>query len=557
MLQSVLYIPTRREVPREAESKGQAFLLRAGVTRQTAGGSRAYLPIGQRVLVKLRHMIREELSAAGAMEIHLPIFPAEHGAGSQPGSCRRASSQLARASNFVEVLASFVAGELRSYKVLPKVFFRFTVDYDNESRSGVHLRKEREFLLTEACTFDRFRESARESSLRVEGAFETVFRRLGLDVRRVAADRDGFEHVVPFGERFSRITTCPVCGYSARQEFFPLSAPAGTNESQEPLESIHTPGMTTVEEVATFLGCPVDRLIKTMIFNAGGEVIAVLLRGDHTVSERKLMDVLGRPVELASAEVIERVTGAPLGFAGPVGLEGVRIIADHPVRSVGPAVTGANEADHHFRGVVLDRDYRVDQWADLRSARDGDLCGKCGTGTVSLWSGVELAWTQLMGEEITDRVGAWYLDEAGERHPPAVGCSTLDLSRLFALLVESYADDRGLVWPICIAPFEVHVLNLSPHQCDVHQAAQEVVDHLENNGWEVLHDDRKERPGVKFHDADLLGLPYHVVVGAKSLREGVVEVGRRNRREREKVSLDSVTSRLLAWKQEDLSHISG
>jgi prolyl-tRNA synthetase len=487
------------------------------------------------------------------MEVHVPVSPPESRGQSVPGAFSEASSGLAGTPDFKQVLISTVSGELRSYKDLPKVFFGFTVSQDDGFQSGFQFPKEREYFATEACSFDRSREMAQGSADRMEVAFQGIFSRVGLDVRRVAAERGGFDLVFPFWEGLSRVGSCSACGYSARQEFFPLSVSTTPNQTRAQLERIHTPGMRTAEEVVRYLGCPIDRLVKTMIYNVGGEAIAVLLRGDHTVSERKLADIFGRPVQLASAEVIEEVTKAPLGFAGPVGLEGVRIIADYSVRSVGPAVTGANEADYHFAGVLLDRDYRVHQWADLRSAQDGDCCGKCGAGTVSLWSGVELARTQLERGAVSDRLGAWYTDEAGESHPLVVGYYVLALSRLFGVLAERYADDRGLVWPVSVAPFEVHVLNLAPHLPDVHRAAEEVVDRLERDGWEVLHDERMERPGVKFHDADLLGLPYHVVVGAKSLQEGFVEVGRRNRRDREKVSVNGAVSRLTAWKQEDVS----
>ncbi|MFH1744242.1 MAG: YbaK/EbsC family protein [bacterium] len=542
MLQSKIYIPTRRETPKEAESRTHALLLRAGVIREIPSGARVYLPVGQRALRKLEEMIREELSAEGAMEIHVPLLSPRN----RPVSKPQISSEVSGFSDFEETLVSLVGGDLRSYRDLPRVFFAFMCNAHGGSFCAESI-SDGASITVEGCSFSRTGKDP--SPIPVKKAFEKIFHRLELKTVQVNSGDSLLEYIVPLEGGACQAGTCSSCAHSSRLELFPLSAAVSRSKDQDSLERVYTPCMTSVEEVAGFLGCPIDRLVKTMIYSAGERTVAVLLRGDHTVSESKLRNLLNQPVELASAEIIEQVTGAPVGFAGPVGLKGLDILADYGVRSVGPAITGANEADHHFRGVVLDRDYQVNRWADLRSAEETDLCGKCGAGTIDLWTGVELAGIRFPESKISRQSDLWYTDEDGKSQPLAVGRFRMNVSRLFANSLEVHPDDRGLTWPADIAPFDVHVLNLAPHQSDVHSAACNVIERLEAEGLEVLHDDRNERPGVKFNDAELLGFPYLVVVGAKSLREGCVEIGRRDERERRKVLLDEIPSLLLGLKQ--------
>ncbi|HQP97627.1 MAG TPA: YbaK/EbsC family protein, partial [bacterium] len=405
MLQSRLYIPTRRETPHDTESRGQSLLIRAGFIRQLPSGVRAYLPIGEMILQRLRGLMRKELQSVEAMEVHVPY------------------------GEFEEMLISLVGGDLRSYRDLPKVFFAH--------------RSLGEGQFLEVCAFGGSGStptpalpagSSPTPALPASGegellppftggyrggllqSFRNVFHRIGLDVIETGGQGTTWGFAVRSDEG-TTFGTCAACGFSMPLTMFPLTQPEISGTDPAALEKVHTPGMTKVEQVTQFLGCSAEQLIKTMIFQAGEECVAVLLRGDHTVSEEKLSACLGCPVQLATPEMIERVTGAPVGFAGPVGLEGILKIADWSVRNAGPCVTGANEADYHYRGVTLGRDYQVDRWADLRVAQLEDVCGNCGDGRVKIWNGIELARGGSVPAEVIERLEAWYMDENGARHP--------------------------------------------------------------------------------------------------------------------------------------------
>jgi len=498
--------------------------------------------MGEMVFQRLCELMRKELQAVGAMEVHVP-----HG-------------------EFEEMLISLVGGDLRSYRDLPKVFF---------ARRSL---EDGEFL--EVCGFECRTESGPTPPLAAEdsptptlpvngegeevppftggfrggllASFRRIFRRIGLDVIETGGQGTAWGFVVR-SEQGDVFGTCAECGFSMPLARFPLTEPEINNVESSTLEKVHTPGMTRVEQVTQFLGCSAEQLIKTMIFQVGEECVAVLLRGDHTVSEEKLSAYLGCSVQLATPEMIERVTGAPVGFAGPVGLEGILKIGDRSLRNAKPCVTGANESDYHYRGVTLGRDYEVDRWADLRVAQVEDVCGRCGKGRVQGWNGIEIARGGAVPAEVIEQLEAWYMDENGLRHPLRVERFNVNLSHLFLSLADFHADNRGVVWPIAIAPFEVHVVDLTPSDEEVHRIACELSACLEQQGWRVLHDDRPSRPGVKFKDADLLGLPYAVIVGSRSVQEGLVEVERRKVQKREKVPVNDVPALILSWRNGDLT----
>ncbi len=538
MLQSQLYMPTRRETSQQAGRRGETLLLRAGIIRPMGSGARAYLPLGQKILLKIQNAIREAFRSTRLLEVHLPRLISNFdktGENSQIGG-------------FLQLMADLVKGELNSYRDLPKSFFRFVEKSIDDERVG----RVRQSLVAEMAAFCRNDDEALTLRCDLQSVCEEIFRRFGLeDVRR--SDNDGtLAFVYPSNRGSISIAVCPECGLCANREIFPLCQESEPPSSDEPLEKIHTPNLRTVEDVAHTIGCSVSDLIKTILFRAGERVVAVLLRGDYDISVRKLSTILGTSVELASAETIEKLTEAPVGFAGPVGLSGVEILGDYSVRTVRAAVTGANEADYHFRGVVLDRDYRVDRWVDVRAAKAGDICGKCGDGGLSVEKAIQLSGSEIPSTTLSENIGLQYTDEDGTIQPIVLQTESLDISSLFDAIVESGTGEKGLVWPVSVAPFDVHVLNLAPQDHEVNEAACSVVSSLEQDGWEVLHDERDVRPGVKFKDAELICLPRIVVVGGRSLREGVVEVGRHGAFERRKVPFADIAAALRDPKTYDI-----
>ena len=317
------------------------------------------------------------------------------------------------------------------------------------------------------------------------------------------------------------------------------------------MEEVHTPGQSTIEDVSAFLKTTPCNMIKTMIFTSEDGPFVVLLRGDHTVNEIKVAKALGKQVELAEPGVIEKVTGAPVGFAGPVGLKGVKIYADHSIKTIGAGVTGANKGDYHVQNVALDRDYSVDVWADLRLANPDDCCPKCSQGKLSMAMGIEVGHVFILGTKYSEALQAQFTDEDGSRKPMVMGCYGIGVSRTLAAVIEENADDNGIIWPVSTAPYHVHILNLSPKNETVTQAADDLEQQLIEAGFEVLVDDRNERPGVKFKDSDLMGLPFRIVVGEKSLNNGQVEFVQRSMLEKELIAPGQVVAHIQTlYKQE-------
>lgn len=542
---SELLAPTLREVPAEAEIASHRLMLRAGLMRKAASGVYTFLPLGYRVLKKIMAIVREEMDAAGAQELMLPIIqPAElwHESGRWFDYGQemfrlqdRHGREFCLGPTHEEIVTDVVRSEVRSYRQLPLIVYQIQNKYRDEIRPRFGVMRSREFIMKDAYSFDRDQEGLERSYDKMYRAYERIFARLGLKTRAVLADAgaiggdDNHEFMVIAETGEAEIVYCTECSYAAnveRAEAKPEQALPPETEAP-PLEAVATPGVRTIAELEAFLSLPASRMIKTLIYRADGNPVAVLVRGDREVNEVKLKRVLGAlAVEPADAATVETVTGAPVGFAGPVGLQGVKVVADLEVPQVADGVTGANKADTHWIHVQYGRDYEADVVADVRVTVAGDACPHCG-GRLEAARGIEVGHVFKLGTKYSEALGATYLDETGTERPMIMGCYGIGINRTMAAVIEQNHDERGISWPVSIAPYHVDLIVINPADAPQREAAEALYEKLWQTGIETVLDDRDERAGVKFNDADLIGFPFRVVVGPKSLAQGSVEIKER------------------------------
>ncbi len=545
-------VPTLKEAPADATSKSHVLLLRAGYVRRVGAGIYSFLPFGVRVLRKIEGIIRGEMNRAGALEVLLPaLLPAEYFR--ESGRWELFGDTLLRLKDrkggdyhlgptHEEIITDLVRREVKSYRDWPKNLYQIQAKFRDEPRPRGGLLRCREFSMKDAYSFDVDEAAAKVSYETMRVAYTRIFDRLGLDYRMVSADSGAmggsgsaeFQVLVQSGEDV--IAACTKCSYAANLEVAETESapPASPSEAVPAPEKVATPGKKTIEEVAGFLGAPAETFLKSLLYVVGGEVVMVVVRGDHEVNEVKLARALGAgEVHLASNADVERATGAKVGFAGPVGFKG-RVIIDRDAARVPDAVTGANETDQHLRHVRFERDF-AGQVAAIRSVQAGDRCPACGA-PLALYRGIEAGHIFLLGTHYSSKMGATYLDEKGENRTIVMGCYGIGVSRLVATAIEQHHDADGIVWPMSIAPYQVHVVQLGEDP-EVVQAVAKLEQQLEERGVEVLVDDRAERPGVKFKDADLVGIPLRVTVGAKSLKNGAIEFKARSERDPKKAEL--------------------
>jgi prolyl-tRNA synthetase len=543
-------LPTLKEAPADATSKSHILLLRAGLVRRVGAGIYSFLPLGVRVLKKIEAIVRSEMDAAGAQEVLLPtLLPAEYF--QETGRWELYGDTLLRLKDrkkgdyhlgptHEEIITDLVRREVKSYRDLPKNLYQIQTKYRDEPRPRAGLLRCREFSMKDAYSFDVDEQSAQKSYDEMRAAYQKVFDRLALDYRMVKADagaiggsiNEEFQVLVQSGEDI--IAACEACEYAANLEV--ASSPAAKAEEGDvaATEKVHTPGHGTIEDVSKFLGTKAERFLKSLVYVAGKELVLAVVRGDHELNEIKLAKALGVPeVNLAGAADVEKATGAAVGFAGPVGFIG-KVIVDRDAAVIGDAVTGANETDYHLKHVKLGRDYHGTV-ADLRSVKDGDACPSCGK-SLKLYRGIEAGHIFLLGTKYTAKMGASYLDEKGEQKTIIMGCYGIGVSRLVATVIEQHHDDNGILWPMSIAPYQVHIVQVG-EDAEVVAAVGELEAGLTRAGIEVLVDDREERPGVKFKDADLIGIPLRVTVGAKALKTGNVELKPRSEPDPKKAEL--------------------
>jgi prolyl-tRNA synthetase len=560
---SRLLLPTLREDPADAEVVSHKLLVRAGMIRQVARGIYDLLPLGLRAVRRFENIVREEMDRAEAQEILMPAaIPGE--LWQESGRWEQYGKELLRMKDrydrdfcfgptHEEVVTDLVRREIRSYRDLPKNLYQIQVKFRDEVRPRFGLMRGREFLMKDAYSFHVDRADAEREYRHMYATYTRIFERCGLTFRAVEADTGliggslshEFQVLAASGE--DAIVSCDQCDYAANVEkaetrpLPPGNAPGGA------LERVKTPGKRSVEEVSAFLGLPADRFVKTLLFQtAGGQVAAVLVRGDHEVSAVKVKGALGgEPVTLADEETVERATGAPVGFAGPVGLR-VPVFADASLRGVRGAVSGANALDEHVLNVDLVRDVPRATFVDLRQARADDVCPRCGKGHFTEHRGIEVGQVFYNGTKYSVPMGATFLDADGVQRPIEMGCYGIGITRTVAAAVEQHHDDAGIVWPTPLAPYGALVVLVSMGDAGLREAAERIAADLEAAGVDTLLDDRDERPGVKFKDADLIGLPVRVTVGPRAFARGNAELKRRSDPQATEVPISEAARRAAA-----------
>lgn len=543
---SQYHIPTLRDDPAEAEIASHRLLMRAGYMRKLAAGVYNYLPLMQRVLLKVTRIVREEMNAAGAVEILMPVLiPAE--LWQQSGRWETFGPELMKAKdrhdrNLIlggtheEVVTHLVKGELRSYRQLPLNLYQIQTKFRDEIRPRFGLMRGREFIMKDAYSFDRNEKGLKISYRKMLDAYKKTFDRCGLETRTVESDTGAmggtaaheFMVIVDTEGGENVIFHCDNCDYAAnldKASSLESEEHKDQGDSQKPVEKVATPGAKTVEEVTAFLGVAARKLAKTLLYKMDGQMVAAMIRGDRQINEIKLKNALGCiHLEMADSETVEKATGAGVGFAGPVGLKGIKIIADQEILSLRNFVTGANQNDSHLTNVNVGRDFEVGQVAEIRCAQEGERCPRCRTGRLSTSRGIEVGNTFMLGTKYSQSLGATFSDEDGQEKPFIMGSYGIGITRTAQAAVERFHDDKGIVWPASIAPFAVEILPLNISDEKQKSAAFQIYQRMEEQGLEVLLDDRDERAGVKFNDADLIGLPLRVNVGAKSLKQDKVEI---------------------------------
>jgi len=545
---SRLLAPTLREIPAEAEVISHQLLVRAGFIRKSSSGVYTYLHMGQRVLQKISAIVREEMNKAGGQEILLPIIqPAElwlesgrwHVYGKELFRLKdRHDRDFCLGPTHEEIITDLVRGEVNSYRQLPLLLYQIQNKYRDERRPRFGLMRGREFIMKDLYSFDRDEEGLDKSYWKMYDAYTAVFKRCGLNFRTVEADSGAIggstthEFMVLAESGEAEIVYCPVCDYASNTEIAPCKPSVNIQEDALAKEKVATPGTATVEEVAAFLQVPLQKIIKTLFFQADDEIIAVLVRGDRTVNEVKVQRLHpSLTMEMASPEKVREVTGGEAGYVGPVGLDPkVKIYADEEVRTMTNAVCGANEKDYHLINVQPGRDFKVAQYGDLRMIEPGESCPKC-EAVLQRARGIEVGQVFKLGTKYSKALNATYVDENGKENLIVMGCYGIGVSRTMAAAIEQNYDADGIIWPMAIAPYHVVVIPVSVSDQGIWQEALAVYEELQKAGIEVVLDDRDERAGVKFKDADLIGYPLRITIGKKALAEGNVEVKQRREKE--------------------------
>lgn len=554
MYSSNLYAPTLRETPAEAEVISHKLLVRAGYIRKSSSGVYTYMPLAQRVLQKIAAIIREEMNKAGGQEVMLPIIqPAELWleSGRWPVYGKelfrlkdRHERDFCLGPTHEEIITDLVRMDVSSYRQLPLMLYQIQNKYRDERRPRFGLMRGREFIMKDLYSFDRNEAGLEESYKKMYDSYISIFTRCGLEFRPVEADSGAIggssshEFMVIADSGEAAIVYCPDCSYAANVEIAPCYPAINEKEDIYPAEKKATPNKTSIEDVAGFLGVSQKKLIKTLFYQADDEVIAVLVRGDRTVNEIKIQRTHPSvALELASAEKIKEITGCEPGYVGPVGLseKGIKTYADEEIRTLTNAVCGANEANYHLINVSVDKDFLVTEFADLRMIEVGEPCPKCGT-ALNMARGIEVGQVFKLGTKYSKALQANYVDEKGQENNIVMGCYGIGVSRTMAAAVEQNYDENGIIWPLQIAPYQVVIVPVSVTDEKQWQAAEQLYNELTKIGVEVVLDDREERAGVKFKDADLIGYPLRITIGKKYIENGEIEIKKRSEKEASLVS---------------------
>ena len=572
------FMPTMKEVPSDAEVPSHQLMLRAGMIRQLMAGAYTYLPLGLRALKKAENIVREEMDAAGGIEILMPALQPidlfeRTGRKEAFGNVlinfhvRRGDRNIhmALGPTHEEVVTDLVSKHISSYRQLPLTLYQIQTKFRNEERPRFGVLRTSEFLMKDAYSFHTSVESLSETYQKIYRAYCRIFARCGLAYLPVEAESGpiggdaSHEFMIPADNGEDFVVHCKQSGYAAnleRAETGRKSPALTTPENPAELKEISTPEVGSIEAVCKLLKCTPQQMVKTLIYLADEQPLAVLVRGDHEVNENKLRRAVGAArIELADTATIFKVTKAPVGFAGPVGLQ-CRIVADHDVPLVKDAIVGANKEDAHLTGVNIGRDYQLETTYDLRNAVAGDPSPR-GEGTLEIVHGIEVGHVFKLGTKYSQALGAVFDDEKETRQPIIMGCYGIGVNRIIAGLAETCHDENGLIWPLAVAPYSVILCPLQVTDDETMRVTEMLYTQLQAQGVDVLLDDRDQRAGVKFKDADLIGIPLRVVVGSKGVKEGMIEFKWRWESEAHKVGLPSAVPAIMdllkARKAEELA----
>jgi prolyl-tRNA synthetase len=559
MLWTNYFIPTAKETPADATVPSHQLMIRAGLLRQIAAGAYAYLPLGYRTLRKIEQIVRDEMNRAGAVELNMPAMQPlelwqETGRDVTMGETMvRLADKTFRRNTVLgptheEVVTEIVRAYINSYKQLPITLYQIQTKFRDEARPKSGVLRTREFLMKDAYSFNPSKASLDESYQAMYDAYCRIYTRCGLPYIAVEADSGPiggdasheFMVVTDAGEDWLvRSEDGTYAANVERAEVAPLAGEDGAAPGE--LREVHTPRLSTIEQVSEFLKCRPRDLIKTLLYEADGKVVVALVRGDHELNEAKFRRHLqAKSLGLATPAAIERTTGAAVGFAGPVGLKDVRVVADQAVTVMHNAATGANKTDYHLVGVEPGRDFKITETANIRLAAAGD---RATNGSPLVFEKcIEVGHVFKLGTKYSDAMKANFLDENGKSHPIIMGCYGIGVNRIMAAAIEARHDANGICWPASIAPFQAEIVALDVREADVMSTARQLHDSLEAAGIDTLLDDRDQRPGVKFKDADLIGIPIRVTVGKRGLAEGVVEFKLRTGDEVRKIAPGDVMS---------------
>ena len=559
MLLSKLFGKTQREIPAEADTASHQLLLKSGMIRQLASGVYSYLPLAWRVLGKIEDIVRNEMNKAGGQELSMPVLqPIElwqktgrdlaFGKGLFTLFDRK-ERQLALGPTHEEVITELVSHNVQSYRDLPLLLYQIQTKFRDEPRPRGGLIRVREFTMKDLYSFDADEDGLDQSYSKMLNAYHNIYQRCGLPAILIEADsgaiggKDSHEFMVIAESGEDEIIYCHNCDYAANAEKAESIKDKVDNGQPLPIEEVATPGYYTIEEVSTFLGVPQSQTLKAVFYVADGELTFIVIRGDIDVNEVKLKNLLHcTELRMASEdEVID--AGIVAGSASPIGLKNIRIVADESITSGTNFIAGANKADTHLKNVNYSRDFRADLVADIALACAGEGCPRCGSKLLAT-QGIEVGHVFKLGTFLSERLGASYIDASGASHPIVMGCYGIGIGRLMAAIVELNHDDKGIIWPMAVAPYQVYLCPLYLENNDVLKAAESLYTELEKQGLEVLFDDRIESPGIKFNDADLLGIPIRITISPRTLEKGSIELKLRTEKKAELVPLKEAAERI-------------
>ena len=554
-------LSTLREVPAEAEVVSHQLLVRAGMIRKLSAGVYTYLPLGWKVMQKITNIVREEMNRAGGQEILMPIIqPAE--LWQESGRWNVYGDELFRLKDrhqrdfclgptHEEIITDLVRREVSSYKQLPLLLYQIQSKFRDERRPRFGLMRSREFMMKDLYSFDRDEHGLDVSYKKMFDAYTNVFKRCGLTFRPVEADSGAIggssthEFMVLANSGEAEIVFCSACDYAANVERAEsLVEKKAAEEPAKERELLHTPGMHTIEQISEFAKVPKERTIKTLFYHTDKGLVCAVVRGDRDVNEIKLLNkVGGTELRLATDEEVVKVAGTRPGFVSPIGITGVEIIVDEEVVHISNAIAGANQEDYHFINVNYGRDFQATQVTDIRTVKAGDRCPRCGA-VLSSARGIEVGQVFKLGTKYSAKLGATYVDEDGQEKLIVMGCYGIGIGRTMAASVEQNHDENGIIWPMAIAPYHCIIVPVSIKDEQIASVAQQLYQEFQDAGVETVFDDRDERPGVKFKDADLIGYPLRVTIGSKALAQGKVELFQRKNGQVELVDVDKVCSKV-------------